>query len=220
MAVQISANHMVSIIYPKGVSFTWGEIHEQVGSKIEPLCFDHFWLIYDEMGHAKKKPLNQIASLVFGVPLYGEVITIPTQQMPDDWEVSDLIRSDYQIEDIDNGVLLTIQKAIDYQRKVNQGQEPVVALEEWIYDPDGEVQTKGDIDLFYSSVYDFIVENPHKFHQKNIIFSDMFLEIKLPHNQAQISIVRKMIKHFEELEIYEKCLVLKKDFIEQNISNV
>ena len=57
-------------------------------------------------------------------------------------------------------------------------------------------------------------ENPDKFKQKNIIFSDMFLQIKLATSKERIDIISKMIKHFEILEEYEKCSVLKKDFID------
>jgi hypothetical protein len=215
MAVKISVDHMVSVLYPRTESFTLGEIHDIVGSSIDPLCFDHFWLIYDETGMARKKPLNQIASLVFGVPLYGDVVTVPVLQMPDELELFDEnVRTDYQTEAVDNGVLLTIQKALDYQRQVNEGIEPTEPVEEWIFNPEDELQTKGDIGLFYSNVYNFIIKNPDKFKQKNIIFSDMFLQIKLATSKERIDIISKMIKHFEILEEYEKCSVLKKDFID------
>lgn len=216
MAVRISVDHMISVLYPQNESFTLGEIHDMVGETIDPLCFDHFWLIYDETGMSRKKPLNQIASLVFGVPLYGDVITVPILQMPDELELFDEnARTDYQTEAVDNGVLLTIQKALDYQRKVNSGQEPPTPVEEWIFNPEDDVQTKGDIGLFYSNIYNFIIRNPDKFKQKNIIFSDMFIQIKLASSKERVDIISKMIKHFEGIEEYEKCSVLKKDFIDK-----
>jgi hypothetical protein len=42
----------------------------------------------------------------------------------------------------------------------------------------------------------------------------MFLQIKLATSKERIDIISKMIKHFEILEEYEKCSVLKKDFID------
>jgi len=217
MAVKIKVDNTVQIIRPTDGVFTVGEVHEHISKKIEPVNFDYIWLLYDDSGRKKKKKLNEIASLIFGMEIYGDTLIIPTEQLPDEWNVFQEESQKYRPEEIDNGVLLTIQKTIQAYRMLGDKDVSKVSIkEEWTYHHEEFQENKSaeDVADFYSSVYNYISKNPKEFKSNNIIFADSYTLIKISNNSEQKKIVESMIEHFVQLEEYEKCSLLKNIFLE------
>jgi hypothetical protein len=217
MAVKIKVDNTVQIIRPTDGVFTVGEVHEHISKKIEPVNFDYIWLLYDDSGRKKKKKLNEIASLIFGMEIYGDTLIIPTEQLPDEWNVFQEESQKYRPEEIDNGVLLTIQKTIQAYRMLGDKDVSKVSIkEEWTYHHEEFQENKSaeDVANFYSSVYKYISKNPNDFKTNNIIFSDAYTLIKISNSSEQKKIVEGLIEHFVQLEEYEKCSLLKNIFLE------
>jgi hypothetical protein len=217
MAVKINVDNTVQIIRPTDGIFTIGEVHEHISKKIEPVNFDYIWLLYDDSGRKKKKKLNEIASMIFGMEIYGDVLLIPTEQLPNEWNVFQEEEQKYRPEEIDNGILMTIQKTIQAYRLFNSKDISKVSIkEEWTYHPEDFHKNKSaeDVSVFYSSVYEYISKNPKDFKLNNVIFADTYTLIKIESNSEQKKIVEDLITHFVQLEEYEKCSLLKNIFLE------
>ena len=85
MAVLITTEAIVKTISPKNTKFGIDDLNEIVQGWVEPVKIGPLWVMHKE--GAKQEPLNEIASMVFNVPLRGKVLVVPVQQLPPEWDL-------------------------------------------------------------------------------------------------------------------------------------
>jgi len=214
MALKIGLDNVVKIIRPANKKFNLQDLNDNVDGFIEPFKIGPVWVMHDEKAKEKGEPINKIASFFFQVAMHGTVLVVPSQQLPADWDVADPEDFSYTSDEIDTGVLISLQNALMYNRVFGGLRNPLDSIEnilpkeEWVYKPGEEKQDDSLID-FYHQVYDYITNNPDSF-RKNVIADDNFVIVRLDSHEDKEMMINQMINHFLQTEEYEKCAVLKK----------
>jgi hypothetical protein len=214
MALKIGLDNVVRIMRPASKKFNLQDLNDNVEGFIEPFKIGPVWVMYDEEAKKKGEPLNAIASFFFQVAMHGTVLVVPSQQLPADWDVSDPEDYMFTADEIDTGVLISLQNSLMYNRVFGNTRDPLETFEkylpkeEWVYKP-GEEETDTNTKDFYRQVYDFISKNPDSF-KKNIIIDEQSVTVRLEEDEDRVMIVNQMIEYFLETEEYEKCAFLKK----------
>ena len=116
MAIKIDTESIVRVIHPSSAKFNLDELNDHVEGFIEPLKIGPVWVMYDESAKKKGAAKNLIATFFFGVAIYGTVLIVPPQQLPEDWDIMDDSDRNYSSSDVDNGFLLSLQTALIRQR--------------------------------------------------------------------------------------------------------
>jgi hypothetical protein len=214
MALKIGLDNVVKIMRPEGRKFNLQDLNDTVDGFIEPFKIGPVWVMYDEEAKKKGEPLNAIASFFFQVPMHGTVLVVPSQQLPSDWDVAEPEDYKFTPDEIDTGVLISLQNALMYNRVFGSSRDPLETFEkylpkeEWVYKPDDENIDENTKD-FYRQVYNFISKNPDSF-KKNVIIDEESVTVRVETQEDRETIVNQMITYFLETEEYEKCAVLKK----------
>jgi len=215
MAIKIGTDSIVRVVRPAGEKFNLNELNQLVEGFIEPTKIGPVWVMQDEDAKRSGKPQNTVASFFFGVSVYGTILIVPPQQLPSDWEAIDDEELRYTADDVDNGFLLSLQKALIRNRvlgssahTMEQFRESFRPQEEWTYRPPSQDAIDENTQDFYRKVYDYISNNPEMF-QKNILLSDTDVLIKLNAAEDREKMINQMIDFFVSEEEYEKCAVLK-----------
>lgn len=218
MAVKIEDDSIVKVFHPSGSKFTLDELNHQVDGFVEPVKVGPIWLMYDENGKAKGKEFNSVASLFFDVALYGTVLIIPPQELPAEWDAMDDKDYQYRPEDVDSGVLLSLQTALAHHRVFGSSPSDehygriaskILPKEEWTYRPPEKDEIDENTIDFYGQVYEYISTNPEMF-QRNILLDEPGLLIKLEDASDKSRMVQQMIDYYLSVEEYEKCAFLQK----------
>jgi hypothetical protein len=218
MAVKIEDDSIVKVFHPVSSKFTLEELNRQVDGFVEPTKIGPIWLMYDEKGKDKGKEFNSVASLFFDVALYGTVLIIPPQELPADWDAMDEKDYNYRPEDVDSGVLLSLQTALAHHRVFGSEASDehferlsakIIPQEEWTYRPPEKDEIDENTIDFYGQVYDYISAHPEMF-QRNILLNEPGLLIKLEDSTDKSRMVKQMIDYYLSVEEYEKCAFLQK----------
>lgn len=215
MAVKITAEAIVKTVKPEKYKFSLDELNSHVDGWIEPLKVGLFWVMYKENADKKGEPLNQIASFFFDVALYGTVLIVPPQQMPDEWELMEDGDHRYTADQIDAGFLTSLQNALVMYRSFGGQVVPDIApKEEWIYTPPIEIDD--NTIAFFKAAYETIID------QKNyseLIYDDGVSTLKTKTIDDKIKTLQLMMEYFINEEEYEKCANLR-NYIEDITENV
>ena len=218
MAIKISIDKTVRAFYPEnGKTFSIDELNDVVGGWVEPFKVGPVWVMSWEHAKEKKKDLNEIASYFFEVALHGEILVVPPQQLPPEWELIEDCEKFIPSEMVDSGFLLSLQNAlmVKKMREENPGMniDPLSVFEsefdlrpkeEYIYEPPTQIDQ--NTEDFLGQVYEYISKSPLQF-SKGILLEDGQLIIRT----NQVKRVLEMIKEIcIEKEEYEKCAVIQK----------
>jgi hypothetical protein len=209
MAIKITTDKVVRIIRPDSRKFNLDELNNHVGDFINPLKIGPVWVMSGEGGKMLGAEYNEIASFFFGSPFYGDVIVVPPQQLPADWDIMDPSDYKYTVEELDGGVLLSLQTALVHNRVFGSIDGPYTAKEEWTFTPPKNDEIDEGTRKFYRRVYDYITENPDMF-KKNIILQDEEVVVKIDTPDDRKVVLQQMLDYFVYQEEYEKCALLKK----------
>jgi hypothetical protein len=216
MAIKIDTDSIVRVIHPDSSKFSLQDLNNLVDGFIEPLKIGPVWVMYDETAKANREPHNQIATFFFGTPMYGTVVIVPPQQLPEDWDIMDESDKHYSADDIDSGFLLSLQSALMQYRvfgvpgndRMENLKEHFQGREEWTYQPPSKATIDLNTEDFYCQVYEFIHKNPDTF-KKNIILDKSDLIIKIESVADRERMINQMIEYFVSREEYEKCTFLQ-----------
>lgn len=217
MAVQIDSDSIVKVIQPSNDrKFSLEELNNLVEGFIEPLKIGPVWILYDEKAKKNRTEENAVASFFFGLPLYGKVLVVPSQELPDSWDVLDEFDRKYTADDVNNGFLLSLQKSLIQYRvygvpghnRLDNLKEAFQGQEEWMYQPPNKAELDENTADFYTQVYEYITKHPDMF-KKNIILNKSDLIIKIESQVDRERMLNQMIEFFVEKEEYEKCSSLK-----------
>lgn len=217
MAIKIDTESSVRVIRPTSKTFTLEELNDCIDGFIEPIKIGPVWVMYDEKAKESGEPKNKVASFFFNVALYGVVLIVPPQQLPKEWDLMSDADRRYTPDDIDSGVLLSLQSALMNVRVfgapgkqyIDDLSDRFLPQEEYTYSPKAGATIDENTQDFYDKVYDYIVQNPEQF-KKNIAMSSSTLLVKLSNDDDRKLLVNQMIDFFLTQEAYEKCAILKK----------
>ena len=87
MAIILSTEKIVRSFRPEnGTTFTIDELNDLVGGWVEPFKVGPVWVMQKEKA-INDSQYNELASFFFEVALYGEIVVVPPQQLPRDWDL-------------------------------------------------------------------------------------------------------------------------------------
>lgn len=219
MAIKITTDKIVRPLRPgNGSVFNIDELNEQVGGWIEPFKVGPVWV----MGAEKSKdlPLNDLASFFFEVALHGDILVVPPQQLPSDWDIMEESDKRLSADMVDSGFLLSLQNALMVKRlrdenpgmvidptELFQHQFNLQPKEEYTYDPPVDKQIDVNTADFLTKVYEYMTKAPAQF--KNGILLDE-TQVTIRTQKENLKTILSMMKGmYLETEEYEKCAVIQ-----------
>jgi len=217
MAIKIETDSIVRIVRPSSKQFNIDELNNHVNGFIEPVKFGPIWLMYDEKAKLSGEPINNVASFFFDVAIHGTVMLVPPQELPSDWGLMDSDDYLYTANDVDNGLLLSIQNALIHNRvfgapgpgeMADRLRERFKPVEEWTYKPSESDEINDNTAEFFEEVYQNLLKKPEDIVNNVIISNDLTL-VKLESGSDKETMINKMIDYYISKEEYEKCSVLK-----------
>lgn len=217
MAVLITSEAIVKTVSPLKNKFGIDELNDHIDGWIEPVKIGPLWIMYKE--GSDKDPLNEIASMVFNMPLHGKVLVVPVQQLPTEWDLMEPEDFKYSGEEVDCGFLLSLQSLLIHRKLMEEGEGfynqdgttifDVGPKEEWMYDPkvnDFDDQTKE----FLKSIYDYVVSSDVYKLKEGVLFEDESLIVRVENVKDLTLAISQMVEMYVEEEEYEKCAQLQK----------
>jgi len=222
MAIKLSVDKIVRSFRPEnGPVFTIDELNNKVGGWVEPFKVGPVWVMYQEGAQKKKEPINDLASFFFDMALYGEVIVVPPQQLPREWDLMEYEDQYITADMVDSGFMLSLQNALMLKkmRDENPGliidpaeyfnsQFNVRPKEEFVYEPPAGDSLDANTKEFLVRVYDYITKAPAQF-SRGVLLEDTDVIIRA--SETDKKTVLEMIKGIcLEKEEYEKCAVIQK----------
>ncbi len=199
MAVKITSESGIKKISPENCKFDIDEFDKHVNGWAEPFEIGNAWVVFSE--RKKNASVNQIATLMFGFPMYGDVLVVPPQQMPKEWDIKKTF--DFSVEDFDNSFLYSIEETLNFVRQFED------VKEEWIYTP-GAVEPNEDTTLLFLSAYEYLVNTDFSFLKENILYEDEMIILISKSEKDTIHFLNQLLNYFVELEEYERCAIIKK----------
>ena len=218
MAVLITTEAIVKTVSPKNLKFGIDDLNEIVDGWIEPVKIGPLWIMYKE--GSKEDPINEIASMVFNMPLHGKVLVVPVQQLPTEWDLMEPEDFRYSGEEVDVGFLLSLQTILISKKLMEEDGafyspdgsamfNMIDAKEEWMYDPkinDSDEQSKE----FLKSIYDYVISSKTDKLKEGVLFEDEGLIVRVENIKDLTLAISQMIEVYIEEEEYEKCAKLQK----------
>ena len=217
MAIKITTDSIVKMIRPASRQFNIQDLNNHVSGFIEPVKLGPVWLMYDEKAKSKGEPLNEVASFFFDVAIHGTALIVPPQQLPSDWDLMEPEDYKFTANEVDNGVLMTLQNALIHKRVFgapgpdemsDRFQNSLLPIEEWTYKPNEESDSTEHTAEFFDKVFMHIKEKPNDI-KKNILLSDKAVMVTVETEKDRIDTINQMIDHYISLEEYEKCTFLR-----------
>lgn len=206
MAILITSKAIVKTVNPIENHFTLDELNSFMKGWISPIKIGPLWIIHKE---TKTESFNDIASTVFNMPLYGSVLVVPVQQLPQEWGLVDVQDQQYTAEEVDMGFLISLQTILAIMNGSKNDLDIHLDMkEEWLYDPAIEEdydQTRS----FFDEVFPFIVKEKEKLKEK-ILYEEEDLIIKVKNDSDMKKILEQMISVYVQDEEYEKCAEIQK----------
>jgi hypothetical protein len=217
MAVLITTESIVKTVNPPSDCFDVGGLNELIKGWVAPIKIGPVWIIYNES--LKEGPINKIASDVFNMSLRGEVLVIPSQQLPIEWGLCKDTELSHSSSEIDNSFLLTVQSVlilkqlmqesdIENSYEVDDILNSISIKEEWIYDPNLNEQEK-EIKDFFRSIFEFITTSEIDILKDLILYEDEDILVTVKNINDMILTLNQMIDMYVESEEYENCAKLK-----------
>lgn len=221
MAIRITLDKLVKTLRPaNGQTFNIEELNNAVNGWVDPFKVGPVWVMTLEKSKEKGNELNELASYFFEVALHGEVIVVPPQQLPLDWDLMNETDKMMTADMVDSGFLLSLQNAIMLKKtreqypemKINakdffNSQFNIKPKEEYTY----EIPTEKELDEktldFLEKVYEYMKTSPAQF-KKGIILDESQVTIRTQkENLKKLCDLMKDI--YVKTEDYEKCAVIQ-----------
>jgi len=224
MAIKITTEGLIRTIKPNRASFELRDLEFEVGGSIEPVKIGPVWVIYSEQSK-EVMPRNSVASSFFEVAIYGDVMVVPPQQLPHDWDIMDEEDYKYTAEEVDEGFILSLQRSLlntagmPFHAIANNFPNPFAYIEEFLYKPPHELAAD---DTNTRDFYRQICEKPinvEKLSREGIILEDPGVVIRVKEREDRLIMINQMIQFYIETEEYEMCAKLQKVKADLEITN-
>lgn len=222
MAIKITIENIVKPLRPaNGSVFNIDELNEEVGGWIEPFKVGPVWVMSAEKSRQNGNPINDLASFFFEVALHGDILIVPPQQLPSDWDILEDEDKRLTPDMVDSGFLLSLQNALMVKRLRDQNPGMIVdpekhftqefdflqPKEEYTYDPPVDEEIDANTADFLTKVYEYMTKAPAKF--KNGILLDE-TQVTIRTQKENLKKILSMMKGmYLETEEYEKCAVIQ-----------
>ena len=214
MAVKITTEGVVQTVVPSTSYFNLVELENIIGGLVEPVKIGPVWVMYTEESKIKKQPLNAVASNFFNIAIYGDVIVVPPQQLPLDWDIMDDEDYKYTSKQVEEGFLIALQRSLIENMKSNSvrgyvpanlGHHVFNVKEEYLYEP----PKKLDIDDFNTrDFYRQVCEKKldiNRLKNEGVILEESEVVIRIKEHTDKVRCLEQMIEYYLETEEYERC---------------
>lgn len=222
MAIILSVDKIVRSFRPEnGPVFTIDELNDKVGGWVEPFKVGPVWVMYQEKSQEGGNPLNELASFFFDIALHGEVIVVPPQQLPREWDLMEHEDQFISADMVDSGFMLSLQNALMLKRMRDENPGLVIDpaeyfnshfnahhKEEFVYEPSKDTEIDQNTEEFLGKVYDYIIKAPTQFNRGVLLEdSDVIIRATEPDRKTVLEMIKGICLEKEE---YEKCAVIQK----------
>jgi len=222
MAIKLSVDKIVRSFRPEnGPVFTIDELNDKVGGWVEPFKVGPVWVMYQEGAREHGEPINDLASFFFDMALYGEVIVVPPQQLPREWDLIEYEDQFVTADMVDSGFMLSLQNALMLKRMRDENPGLVIdpaeyfnsqfnvrPKEEFVYEPSKDFALDENTKEFLGKVYDYIIKAPAQFNRGVLLEdSDVIIRATEPDRKTVLEMIKGICLEKEE---YEKCAVIQK----------
>lgn len=218
MAVKITTEGIVQTVIPSTSYFKITELEQIIGGFIEPVKVGPVWLMYTEESKTKSQPHNYVASNFFEIPIYGDVIVVPPQQLPPDWDIMDEEDYMYTSKQVEEGFLIALQRSLIENMKTNglrgivdgkTGYHAFNMKEEYLYAPPKKLDADDyNTRDFYRQICDKKLD-VERLKYEGVIFEEPEVIIKIRDHSDKIKCLEQMIEYYLETEEYETCAEIR-----------
>lgn len=248
MAIKIDSFGNLSKVEPTGSDYFNVDMLERiVGGWPEPCKIGPIWLIKNEDTEKVFENYNQVASMFFQTPIYGDIMALSALELPPEWDLIDEVDKKYSVKDIDEGFLKSLSDLTLSTDNIFDNEGNHIDIESnstssghWSYQEGDDYFGKGWLnqknEYFYNpnkpkhpetshenytnflrDAYNFIVDSSKDNFDEFIVFEDDANIVKVNKREDQVKTIDQIMKLFIDDEDYEKCAVLR-DIIEKSFS--
>lgn len=192
MATLLKTDGTKEAIMPMSEVFSLREISLILNGIIEPIFIGEYWLFYCKNGKGLNLPLNQPATNMIGMEVYGSIIIASDSELSPTFLIP---------PEIVHEIKAVGQRIMDKQQPVAEEDIPEELKEQ-------------ALDSIMESGYKFLISEGREFDSimTNFeLYNDGIDKIVIgPDKVKRIGAIDKLINHFSEKEDYEKCANLTK----------
>lgn len=240
MAIKIDSFGNLNKVSPNtGDYFNVNMLERIVGGWPEPCKIGPIWLIKNEDIDKIFENYNQVASMFFQMPIYGDVMALTALELPPEWDLIDDMDRKYTVKEVDEGFLkslsdltLSTDNIFDNDGNVisdvysmngflgdnNENVQDIFGKEyklektEYFYNPDKPIHPETSHDNytnFLKDAYNFIVDSSKEDFKEFVVYEDESNIVKVNKKDDQIKTIDQVMGLLLEEEDYEKCAVLR-----------
>jgi hypothetical protein len=218
MAVKITTDGIVQTANPSTSYFSITELESIIGGFIEPVKIGPVWVMYTEESKTKAMQHNYVASDFFNIAIYGDVLVVPPQQLPPDWDIMDEEDYKYTSKQVEEGFLIALQRSLIQNMKsnsvrgivdANTGYHVFNMKEEYLYAPP-ETLAIDDFNTrdFYRQVCEKKLD-VERLKNEGVILEESEVVIRIKDHADKVKCLEQMIEYYLETEEYETCAEIR-----------
>lgn len=228
MAIKIDSEGNLTKVTPQdGMYFNVDMLERILGGWPEPSKIGPVWVIKNEDVEKNPENFNQLASMFFQAPIYGDVLSLSALELPPEWDLVDDLDKKFTIDEIDQGFLKSLSDLaltdyfndplFDYRTNpfsslYSNGFEEDVPKSEYFYNPNKPKHPETEEENFTNflrDAYNHIVKSYEGGFKDFVVYEDKQNIVKVLKKADRKTTIDQVIEELIEIEDYEKCAVLK-----------
>lgn len=208
MAIKISTDSILNRVKKDGSKFELEEFESIVKGHTDPFKIGNAWIVYTEKNG--KNSLNEIATLLFGVPVYGDVLVVPPQQMPEVFQIDE--ENDYTVDQFDLGFLYNAKETLRVSKSIEEDEDYLYDTDEkveWLYKPENIIVDENTKMVFIDSWHYLKENNFETLKTERKFYEDDQIYLIASNDHDVDHYLNALLKFFQEEEEYEICAELR-----------
>ena len=241
MAIKIDkAGKLMKVTPPSGSYFNLELLEQIVGGWPEPKKIGPLWVIQNEDAAKTPGNFNEVASIVFKEPIYGQVLSLSALELPPEWDLCDDFDTQYTIDEIDSGFVkscTTAAQADEFTAPYGtyESSDPFAPLYnqqlfddleqvEYFYNPNKprrEATSEDNFINFLRDAYDYILDSAEDDFEDFILYEDDMNIVRVKEEEDKVKTMNQVLDILIDDEEYEKCAELRDVLVQfQSKSNI
>jgi len=232
MAIKIDSAGSIKKITPSdGMYFNVDMLERIIGGWPEPNKIGPVWVIKNEDVEKSADNFNQIASMFFQSPIYGDVLSLSALELPPEWDLVDDLDRKFTIDEMDEGFLKSLtdialtdstydpEEGIDWEASLDpfsiNGEKDYMdnfPKSEYFYNPRKPKHPETEVEnfnKFLQDAYSHIVTSYEEGFKDFVVYEDKQNVVKVVTQDDRILTINQVMDELIKEEDYEKCAVLR-----------
>ena len=237
MAIKIDCEGNLTKVTPSdGMYFNIDMLERILGGWPEPSKIGPIWVIKNEDASKAGENFNQLASMFFQVPIYGDVLSLSALELPPEWDLVDDLDKKYTIDEIDEGFLKSLSDLaltdyfndplFDYKTNPfssldSSSYDDFFPKSEYFYNPNKPKHPETEeenFSNFLKDAYRHIVQSYEDGFKDFVVYEDKQNIVKVLKKDDRKLTINQVIDELIIDEEYEKCAILRdilqKEFVD------